>query len=158
QQSRIARPERRLRPGRVPVLLERHHQRRRRHGREDAAEGRHAEPEWLRSGGARVSPGKETQLVLSATMSALKVIGFVILAAILAAAIGAWRWGLPLRAETSAGASAGVDALQKAKVLERLIERTASRSKAGAAPGFVLDPAWPKVLPHNWVMGDVGGI
>ena len=56
-------------------------------------------------------------------MSALKIIGFVILAAILAAAIGAWRWGFPLRAETSDG----VGALQKAKVLERLIERTASR-------------------------------
>lgn len=87
-------------------------------------------------------------------MSALRVISFVILAAILAAAIGAWRWGFPLRAQTSAG----VDALQKAKVLERLIERTSSRSRTGAAPGFVLDPAWPKVLPHNWVMGDVGGI
>jgi hypothetical protein len=87
-------------------------------------------------------------------MSTLRAISFVILAAILAAAIGAWRSGFPLRAQTSAG----VDALQKAKVLERLIERTASRSRTGAAPGFVLDPAWPKVLPHNWVMGDVGGI
>ena len=38
------------------------------HGREDPADGRHAEPEWLRSGGARVSPGKETQLVLSASL------------------------------------------------------------------------------------------
>ena len=56
------------RPGRVSVLRERHHQRNRRHGREDPADGRHAEPEWLRSGGARVSPGKETQLVLSASL------------------------------------------------------------------------------------------
>src|SRR6267378_5217256 len=87
-------------------------------------------------------------------MSTLRAISLVILAAILAGAIGAWRSGFPLRAQTSAG----VDALQKAKVLERLIERTASRSRTGAAPGFVLDPAWPKVLPHNWVMGDVGGI
>jgi hypothetical protein len=47
--------------------------------------------------------------------------------------------------------------LQKARVLERLVERTASRSK-GSAPSFVLDAAWPKVLPHNWVIGDVGGI
>src|SRR6267142_5143031 len=67
QQSGIARPERRLRSGRVSVLLERHHQRRRRHGREDLAEGRDAEPKWLRPGSARVSPGKETQLVLSAS-------------------------------------------------------------------------------------------
>ena len=63
-------------------------------------------------------------------MSTLRVIGFVILAAILAAAIGARRWGFPLRAETSAGASAGVDALQKAKVLERLIPAF-SRRNAG---------------------------
>ena len=84
-------------------------------------------------------------------MSALKVISFVILAAVLATAIGAWRWGSALQAQTSAG----VQALQKAKVLERLVERTAS--KTGTAPSFVLDPAWPRVLPHNWVIGDVGG-
>ncbi len=74
QQSGIARPERRLRSGRVSVLLERHHQRRRRHGREDLAEGRDAEPEWLRPGSARVSPGKETQLVLSASGAGIGVI------------------------------------------------------------------------------------
>ena len=42
-------------------------------------------------------------------------------------------------------------------MLERLAERTPG-SKTGTTPGFVLDPAWPKVLPNNWVIGDVGGI
>ncbi len=49
-----------------------------------------------------------------------------------------------------------VDALQKAHVLERLAEATPPSGKG--APGFVLDPAWPKPLPHNWMVGDIGGI
>ena len=40
QQSGIAQAERSLRAGRVPVLPQRHHQRKRRDGREDSAEGR----------------------------------------------------------------------------------------------------------------------
>lgn len=50
-----------------------------------------------------------------------------------------------------------MDALQKAKVLERLAESTAATHNTGA-PNFVLDPAWPKPLPHHWIIGDVGGI
>jgi len=53
--------------------------------------------------------------------------------------------------------ASAVEALQKAKVLERLSEGMAVERK-GAAPGFVLDPAWPQPLPHHWVIGDVGGI
>jgi hypothetical protein len=49
------------------------------------------------------------------------------------------------------------DALQKARVLERLAE-TAPANHKGTAPSFVLDPAWPKPLPHHWIVGDVGGI
>jgi DNA-binding beta-propeller fold protein YncE len=45
--------------------------------------------------------------------------------------------------------------LRKAGVLERLAESAAS-PKGG--PGFVLDPAWPKPLPNNWIIGDVGGL
>ncbi|HEY7392231.1 MAG TPA: hypothetical protein VH640_27180 [Bryobacteraceae bacterium] len=50
-----------------------------------------------------------------------------------------------------------VEALQKAQVLERLAA-TAAASHKGTAPSFVLDPAWPKPLPHHWMIGDVGGI
>ena len=49
------------------------------------------------------------------------------------------------------------EALQKARVLDRLGEGMAVENK-GNAPGFVLDPAWPQPLPNNWVIGDVGGI
>lgn len=50
-----------------------------------------------------------------------------------------------------------VEALQKARTVERLAEGMAVEKK-GEAPGFVLDPAWPQPLPNNWVIGDVGGI
>src|SRR5947209_17879109 len=50
-----------------------------------------------------------------------------------------------------------MDAWQKARVLERLAEATPS-SHRGTGPSFVLDPAWPKPLPHHWMIGDVGGI
>jgi hypothetical protein len=30
---------------------------------------------------------------------------------------------------------------------------------AGAAsPAFKIDPYWPKPLPHNWILGQVGGL
>lgn len=54
-------------------------------------------------------------------------------------------------------ATSATDALQKAKVLERLAEATPNTHKTNA-PSFVLDPAWPKPLPHKWIIGDVGGI
>jgi hypothetical protein len=40
------------------------------------------------------------------------------------------------------------DALQKARVLERMAEGMAVEKK-GASPGFVLDPAWPQPLPNT---------
>jgi len=55
------------------------------------------------------------------------------------------------------GPATATEALQKAHVLERLAEGAQSTHK-GTAPSFVLDPAWPKQLPHNWIIGDVGGI
>ena len=49
------------------------------------------------------------------------------------------------------------DALQKARVLDRMAEGMGVEHQ-GTSPGFVLDPAWPLPLPHHWVIGDVGGI
>src|SRR5258708_12114015 len=54
-------------------------------------------------------------------------------------------------------ATSATDALQKARVLDRLAAAAPPEHK-GIAPGFVLDPAWPQPLPHHWVIGDVGGI
>jgi NHL repeat len=85
-------------------------------------------------------------------MSALKVIRFGIVAGGLAVAIGVGNWGLTLQAQNS-----GAEALQKANVAERLVERTPG-PRAGTAPRFVLDPAWPKILPHNWQVGEIAGI
>ena len=44
--------------------------------------------------------------------------------------------------------------------IERLVEtRWGSRVPAGAAaPSFVVDASWPKPLPNNWRIGQVGGI
>jgi DNA-binding beta-propeller fold protein YncE len=63
---------------------------------------------------------------------------------------------------TAAGAAASGDAadvLAKAQVSQRLIERTTPPVQgSGQAPHFVVDPAWPKPLPHNWIIGDIGGL
>ena len=45
------------------------------------------------------------------------------------------------------------------KTLERLMARSEPRVPPGAtAPGFVVDPSWPKPLPNNWLIGQVGGL
>ena len=33
-----------------------------------------------------------------------------------------------------------------------------SRAYAGDVPTFAVDPSWPKALPNNWTIGQVGGI
>src|SRR5665213_3844452 len=53
--------------------------------------------------------------------------------------------------------STATQALQKAHVMERLTEAKPT-THTGTSPSFVLDPAWPKPLPHNWIIGDVGGM
>src|SRR5260370_9046039 len=84
-----------------------------------------------------------------------KIIKNVLWAGILISALSMSRFVRSLDAQQS-GASA-TDALQKARVLDRLAAAMPTDHK-GTAPGFVLDPAWPQPLPHHWVIGDVGGI
>jgi hypothetical protein len=31
-------------------------------------------------------------------------------------------------------------------------------SATGKTPGFAVDPAWPQRLPHNWILGQIGGL
>jgi hypothetical protein len=31
-------------------------------------------------------------------------------------------------------------------------------SKTGRTPDFKVDPAWPRQLPHNWILGQIGGL
>lgn len=56
--------------------------------------------------------------------------------------------------------SASAAALRDAGAVDRLGEtRWASRAPAGAAaPSFVVDASWPKPLPNDWRIGQVGGI
>ena len=54
--------------------------------------------------------------------------------------------------------STAAEALKKARALERLADQPPQASKTAEAPSFVVDPGWPKPLPHNWIIGDVGGI
>jgi DNA-binding beta-propeller fold protein YncE len=58
------------------------------------------------------------------------------------------------------GRAAETDDLQKSGVLERLIQQTGvyNKSKTGIAPSFVNDPTWPQLLPHSWLLGQVGGL
>jgi hypothetical protein len=76
-----------------------------------------------------------------------------LVAASLCAAFVGLTPGIRLQAQSSAA-----EALKKAKALERLADEWAQGSTPAQAPGFVVDPAWPKRLPNNWVIGDVGGI
>ena len=43
--------------------------------------------------------------------------------------------------------------------LDLLTQRSESRTPEGTiAPSFVVDPSWPKPLPNNWLIGQVGGL
>ncbi len=83
------------------------------------------------------------------------LIKYAVWVGMLAGALTVSRFVPSLGAQQSAATA--TDALQKAHVLDRLAEAMPAEHK-GTAPGFVLDPAWPKPLPHHWVIGDVGGI
>jgi len=44
--------------------------------------------------------------------------------------------------------------------LDRLRDRTSPQDGSGDrnAPKFIVDPGWPRALPNNWLVGQVGGI
>ncbi len=52
------------------------------------------------------------------------------------------------------------DALKNSGSLDRLSKKTGvyNASPTGKTPGFVVDPAWPQRLPHNWLLGQIGGL
>src|SRR5215831_10129810 len=47
-----------------------------------------------------------------------------------------------------------------AGILQRLTEQSGvyNTSKNGATPKFMVDPTWPRPLPHSWLLGQVGGL
>ena len=58
----------------------------------------------------------------------------------------------------SGGESGAVAALNAAGVVESLGESRWATRGDGSAPSFVVDPSWPKPLPNNWRIAQVGGI
>src|SRR5690242_10028837 len=64
------------------------------------------------------------------------------------------------RADSAASEDgAAQSVLDRANTMQRLVEGSAPHiSATGKAPGFVVDAAWPKPLPHNWRIGQIGGI
>ena len=58
---------------------------------------------------------------------------------------------LPSRAE---------DGPPTAGILDRLAEqsRVYNASATGETPKFVVDPTWPRPLPHSWLLGQIGGL
>src|SRR5688572_13797822 len=56
-------------------------------------------------------------------------------------------------------AADGMTVINSAGVIERMLERTAPHAPETAqAPSFVVDPGWPKPLPNNWRLGQIGGL
>ena len=57
------------------------------------------------------------------------------------------------------GEAESVFGVDQAETFERLAARSVSRVPEGAsAPSFIVDPSWPKPLPNNWRISQVGGI
>src|SRR6188508_3255027 len=84
---------------------------------------------------------------------------FLIAAATLVSSIGIVSCGGPPQAP-AATESAAAEALREAGAVVALGEtRWTSRAPAGtSAPSFVVDASWPKPLPNEWRIGQVGGI
>ena len=62
------------------------------------------------------------------------------------------------RGMDGAGDPAAV-ALEMSGAFERLAEKTTPRVPAsGSAPSFVVDAGWPKPLPNNWRVSQIGGL
>jgi DNA-binding beta-propeller fold protein YncE len=63
-------------------------------------------------------------------------------------------------AAASAATPGGVAALKNSGALDRLVKGTGVYNAApgGKTPGFVADPSWPQPLPHNWILGQIGGL
>src|ERR1700682_3768132 len=84
-----------------------------------------------------------------------KIIKYAVWTGMLVGALCVSRFVPSLAAQQSS--TSATDALQKARVLDRLAEAMPAEHNKGNAPGFVLDPAWAPPLSPPRVMGGVGG-
>src|SRR5215469_9107370 len=60
----------------------------------------------------------------------------------------------------TAAADAGTNVLKSSGSLERLTQQSGvyHASRNAKTPGFVVDPSWPQPLPHQWLLGQIGGL
>jgi DNA-binding beta-propeller fold protein YncE len=74
------------------------------------------------------------------------------------------KFGIVLAAMLAPGMMFGALAADTAKkdpsILDRLYANTGvyNKSPTGKTPNFVSDPGWPAPLPHNWLLGQIGGL
>ena len=74
---------------------------------------------------------------------------------LLAAMLTAVLMGSSVAQEAGTAMDAG--SLLPTSVIDRLAERSAPRVADGVmAPGFIVDPSWPKPLPNDWRIGHFG--
>jgi hypothetical protein len=67
--------------------------------------------------------------------------------------------GLYACSEPAAPVADSAPALLSNDVVDRIAERSAPRLAPGVtAPSFIVDPSWPKTLPNNWRVGQIGGM
>jgi len=75
------------------------------------------------------------------------------------AAVMAVLASAPQALAQNGGSTSGAAGVFSSDVVQRIAERSAPRLQSGAhAPSFVVDPSWPKPLPNNWRIGQVGGM
>jgi len=85
---------------------------------------------------------------------------FAVLATILASGFGVSACSGPSASGASVDGSEAASAIAEAGIIQRLGDtRWAPNRPSGAtAPSFVVDPSWPKPLPNNWRIAQVGGV
>jgi hypothetical protein len=90
-------------------------------------------------------------------MSTRRVVGAAL---VLASAVHIGGCGGPPEPALASSEGAAAVALREAGATDKLgATRWPSRAAAGAtAPSFVVDASWPKPLPNDWRIGQVGGI
>ncbi len=106
----------------------------------------------VKAGTGTREPARLTRLIASIE----KGVGMrVTLLAILGVLLGGFA--APGRAQAPAPDSA---TLAKTGILERLAARSGVYAVPPTAktPSFIADAGWPQKLPHNWILGQVGGL
>jgi len=71
------------------------------------------------------------------------------------------KFWVVLAAVLASGGALAADAVKKDQsILDRLYANTGVYHRPATAhtPNFVSDPGWPAPLPHNWQLGQIGGL